>query len=128
MNLIRESYRTRGKHLRINNKTTTRNRVISPTVPDKTTSVTILITINIPYSLKNRYTNISLPISMLNPLISSLSPSNRSNGARFVSIRARISQITAQAIISSNLIKVLIKLNLFTKMRKKRNTTIRETS
>ena len=44
-------------------------------------------TIIIPYSLKNRKTNDSLPISILNPLISSLSPSNKSKGARLVSIK-----------------------------------------
>lgn len=43
--------------------------------------------ISIPYSLRNKYTNIRLPISILNPLISSLSPSIRSNGARFLSIK-----------------------------------------
>lgn len=39
----------------------------------------------IPYSPKKRSTNPTLPISMLNPLISSLSPSAKSKGARLVS-------------------------------------------
>ena len=39
----------------------------------------------IPYSPKKRSTNPTLPISILNPLISSLSPSAKSKGARFVS-------------------------------------------
>lgn len=47
----------------------------------------------IPYSLKNKNTKGSLPNSMLNPLISSLSPSRRSKGARLVSIRDKINQI-----------------------------------
>lgn len=51
------------------------------------------IIIIMPYSLKNKNTNINLPISTLKPLISSLSPSNRSKGARFVSIKESKSQI-----------------------------------
>lgn len=39
----------------------------------------------IPYSPKKRRTNPTLPISILNPLISSLSPSAKSKGARLVS-------------------------------------------
>ena len=38
-----------------------------------------------PYSPKNKRTNPTLPISILNPLISSLSPSAKSKGARLVS-------------------------------------------
>jgi hypothetical protein len=44
----------------------------------------------IPYSPKKRSTKPTLPISMLNPLISSLSPSAKSNGARFVSDKIKI--------------------------------------
>jgi hypothetical protein len=51
------------------------------------------ITIIIPYSLKKRKINNRLLISILNPLISSLSPSSRSKGARFVSIRENRIQI-----------------------------------
>jgi hypothetical protein len=49
--------------------------------------VAILNRIIIPYSLKNKKINVVLLISILNPLISSLSPSRRSNGARLVSIK-----------------------------------------
>lgn len=41
----------------------------------------------IPYSLKKIKTKSKPPISILNPLISSLSPSNKSKGARLVSIK-----------------------------------------
>ncbi len=66
------------------------------------------ITIIIPYSLKKRYTNNNLPISTLNPLISSLSPSSKSKGARFVSIRDKIIQNLIQIIKIS--VEILIPL------------------
>jgi len=56
-------------------------------LPNTPIAITIDITKIIPYSLKNKKTNDSLPISILKPLISSLSPSNKSKGARFVSIK-----------------------------------------
>jgi hypothetical protein len=55
----------------------------------------------IPYSLKNKNTNVRLLISILNPLISSLSPSNKSKGARFVSMRERANQRANHKIIIS---------------------------
>jgi hypothetical protein len=58
--------------------------LIEPNIPTVVMSDNTII---IPYSLKNKKTNDNLPISILNPLINSLSPSNKSNGARFVSIK-----------------------------------------
>jgi hypothetical protein len=51
-----------------------------------TLKIALIIKI-IPYSLKKIKTNNKPPISTLNPLISSLSPSNKSKGARLVSIK-----------------------------------------
>jgi len=47
----------------------------------------ITIAAIIPYSLKNKRTKRELPISTLKPLMSSLSPSKRSKGARFLSTK-----------------------------------------
>jgi len=88
------------------------------------------ITITIPYSLRNKYTNISLPISILKPLISSLSPSSKSKGARFLSISDRINHNTTHDLNNSNLkIEDPVNiLNLLISRRKNRNTIIRATS
>jgi len=55
----------------------------------------------IPYSLKNKNTKVNLLISILNPLINSLSPSHKSKGARFVSIRERTNHNNNQITIIS---------------------------
>ena len=49
--------------------------------------VNIDIKIIVPYSAKNKRANFNLPYSVLNPLTNSDSPSDKSNGARFVSIK-----------------------------------------
>lgn len=56
-----------------------------------------------PYSLKNKKTKDTLLISILNPLINSLSPSNKSKGARFVSIKESTLHNKVHSVISSNL-------------------------
>jgi len=68
--------------------------------PSTSLMISLRMTI-IPYSLKNRNTKVRLLISILNPLINSLSPSSKSNGARFVSIRERINQRINQITINS---------------------------
>lgn len=45
-----------------------------------------------PYSDKNNNTNPTLEYSVLNPLTNSLSPSEKSKGARFVSDNRQINQ------------------------------------
>jgi len=47
-----------------------------------------------PYSARNKSTNLPLPYSTLNPLTSSLSPSAKSKGARFVSANKQINHGT----------------------------------
>jgi len=54
INLIKESYRTRGKQLRINKIIITSKNAIDPAFLESTTPVTTAITIIIPYSLKKR--------------------------------------------------------------------------
>jgi len=81
-----------------------------------------------PYSLKNRSTNTELPISTLKPLINSLSPSKRSNGARLLSIKEIVNHNVLQMKNTSILTKVLLKKNLFKNLRTNKNTTIRATS
>ena len=65
---------------------------------------------------------------MLNPLINSLSPSSRSNGARFLSIKHRITHINPQTIEISEQIKRLLKFTLFKWIKVIKNARIRETS
>jgi len=67
----------------------------------------------IPYSLKKIKTNKILLISMLNPLISSLSPSNRSKGARLVSIHIRNTHKIIQTNETSSLNLSLQRLSLW---------------
>ena len=88
-----------------------------------------LKTIIIPYSLRNRNTKVKLLISILNPLINSLSPSNKSNGARFVSMRERINQrINQTAIISTSKPGFLLKEKELKKDRITRKVKIKATS
>jgi len=66
---------------------------------------------------------------MLNPLINSLSPSTKSNGARLDSIRARIIHKIIHNINNSHLeLWILKMLNLFVNNRKNTNIIIRATS
>jgi len=83
----------------------------------------------IPYSLRNRYTNINLPISILNPLINSLSPSNKSKGARFPSIKMKINITTSQTTDTSKVINLNEeKENLDSKDKHHRKAKIKATS
>lgn len=59
-----------------------------------------------PYSLKNSKMKFKLPISMLKPLINSLSPSTKSKGARFTSIRDKSSHNTIHNKTSSKGLQV----------------------
>jgi len=64
---------------------------------------------------------ISLPISILKPLINSLSPSKRSKGARFLSIKEMIIHKINQNVIISNsfsLKKILNPLDIIKKNKK----------
>lgn len=63
----------------------------------------------IPYSLRKSNTNKSLPNSILNPLINSLSPSRRSNGARLLSIR----QVTLHNMTHTKINSILVWDSLF---------------
>jgi len=104
-------------------------RIINLTPPKKATLANIAITITIPYSLKNKYTNISLPISTLNPLINSLSPSSKSKGARFLSIKDKVSHKINQNNNNSHLeTGEVIKLKLLVERRKYKKTIIKATS
>lgn len=70
-----------------------------------------------PYSLRKRKTKSTLPSSMLNPLISSLSPSSRSKGARFLSIKHSKAHLTNHTKISSTLReRVLVRVISFVKL------------
>jgi len=111
--LIKISYRTRGKQLRINRITPKIKILIKLILLIITKLVIIAITASIPYSLKNNKTKIDLPISKLKPLISSLSPSKRSKGARFLSIKEIISHVQAQRIKTSKLTNILLKKKSF---------------
>lgn len=97
--------------------------------PIKTNLIISLKTIIIPYSLRNRNTKVRLLISILNPLINSLSPSSKSKGARFVSMRERINQRINQRIINSTSKAVLLlKEKALKKERAIMKTKIRATS
>ena len=66
----------------------------------------------IPYSPKKRSTNPTLPISILNPLISSLSPSAKSKGARFVSDKIKrnhTKKLKKQKNLKTEILKVFLK-------------------
>jgi len=83
----------------------------------------------IPYSLKNKNTKVKLLISMLNPLINSLSPSNKSKGARLVSMRERINQrISQMATISTSKLRFLLKEKELKKDKTTRKVRIKATS
>jgi hypothetical protein len=57
----------------------------TPLISKKNILINALKNKIIPYSAKNKRTKPADPYSILNPEISSLSPSLKSNGARFVS-------------------------------------------
>lgn len=111
-NPIRKSYRKRGRVLR---ESTMRN------LNKKVIKIGIGITKKdpikekakiIPYSPKKRRTNPTLPISILNPLISSLSPSAKSKGARLVSDkinRNQIIKLKKQKNLKTEMLKVFLK-------------------
>lgn len=73
----------------------------------------------IPYSPRNNKTNPTLPISMLNPLINSLSPSAKSKGARLVSDKINKNQIK-KLIKQKNLKVEILKLLLNNKSLKRK--------
>jgi hypothetical protein len=88
-----------------------------------------LITKIIPYSLKNKKININLPISILNPLINSLSPSSKSKGARLVSIKdTKTHKISQIKFISQAFTTHLFKENLFHCVNTMKKIKIRATS
>jgi len=60
--------------------------------------------------------------------MSSLSPSNRSNGARFLSIRHKITHKNTQIIEISEQTKRLLKFTLFKWIKVIKNAKIKETS
>lgn len=79
------SYRNRGKTLR-KKRLNKRNLMIPALVPPKKSSpVNQAKQTTIPYSPTKTKAKSTLPSSRLNPLISSLSPSAKSKGARLVS-------------------------------------------
>lgn len=82
----------------------------------------------IPYSLKNTSTNRTLLISILKPLISSLSPSKRSNGARLLSIKHKIIHMNAQITEGSEHVKKLLRFTLFKWIKVMKKAKIKETS
>lgn len=97
--------------------------------PTKTKLIINLKTIIIPYSLRNKNTKVNLLISILNPLINSLSPSNKSNGARLVSMRERINQRTNQTTrISTSRPRFLLKEKELKKDKITRKVRIKATS
>ena len=53
----------------------------------------------LPYSVKYKKANFRAPYSILNPETNSLSPSAKSNGARFVSARHVINQQISTTIV-----------------------------
>jgi len=129
ISLIKESYRTRGKQLRINNIKPIRYKLINPISPNTIKSVIIAITEIIPYSLKKIRTNMDLPISTLKPLISSLSPSKRSKGARLLSINESKIHIIIHVNNDSLLKKILLEReNPFNLSKEIRKTMIKATS
>lgn len=79
------SYRNRGNVLRISRISKTVSVTPATLVLKKITLVNQLSATIIPYSPTKMYANLVLLYSMLNPEISSDSPSAKSNGARFVS-------------------------------------------
>jgi len=87
-------------------------RAVAPKPSENGIEINIPKQNKIPYSLKNTSTNTTLLISILNPLMSSLSPSRRSNGARFLSIKHKIIHMNAQVIEGSKHEKKLLRLTL----------------
>jgi len=83
-----------------------------------------------PYSLKNKNTNNKLLISILNPLISSLSPSNKSKGARFLSNKHTILHNLHQIQNISNLrgLNVALRDSCLKNVISTSKVTIKETS
>lgn len=129
MKVIKISYRNRGKHLRINNIKKNVNNTNSLMFIKNKFIIIIIINITIPYSLKNKNTNEILPISILNPLINSLSPSIKSKGARFVSIKEIINQINNQIIyISNGQLSSLFKSKVFIDIKSNKSKKIKATS
>lgn len=112
----------------MNNITVATRTVLTPIPPARMVVVIAAITTTIPYSLKNKTTNKDLPISTLNPLMSSLSPSSKSNGARLFSINEINSHSQAQKNKISTLARFLKKKNLFRDPKANKNVTIRATS
>lgn len=84
-NPMRKSYRNRGNVLRESTIRNLKKKVIRKGIGKIKKEPIKEKTKIVPYSPKKRSTNPTLPISMLNPLISSLSPSAKSKGARLVS-------------------------------------------
>lgn len=89
---IKKSYRKRGRVLRIkttkNLKIAVTKRLENPRIKNPKKDKKRII----PYSPKNKKTKPELPNSILKPLISSLSPSAKSKGARLVSETIKINQ------------------------------------
>lgn len=96
--------------------------------PIRTTFVIITKIVNIPYSLRKRRMNTELPISTLNPLISSLSPSRRSKGARLLSISEMTNHITPHKKKISVLLELVLKKNLFEKLNANKKIIMRAAS
>jgi len=113
-NPIRKSYRNRGNVLRESTIRNLKKKVIKRGIGKIKKEPIKENTKIIPYSPKKRSTKPTLPISILNPLISSLSPSAKSKGARLVS--DKINKNHTKKLRKKNILKIEI-LNLFLKSK-----------
>jgi len=82
--------------------------------------------IKIPYSLKNNKTKATLENSVLKPLTNSLSPSDKSNGARFNS--QIIESVKGIIIRNKSLRNMEFSVNLFNSSKKQRKKKAKEIS
>ncbi len=82
--------------------------------------------IKIPYSLKNNNTKATLENSVLKPLTNSLSPSDKSNGARFNS--QIIDSLNGIKIKNKSFITIDLRVNLFLSNRKHKKKKANEIS
>ena len=88
-----------------------KGNIISKKLEKNISLVIIDRKIIIPYSPKNNNANFHLPYSVLKPLTSSDSPSAKSKGARFVSIKQLISHLNHKKVAHHRMIGYLLNLS-----------------